>query len=189
MPTLPLRRQIIREIRSFVPDLVLTHRTADYHPDHRAVGQVVQDAMYMVTVPLIVPDVPILRRNPVLAYMTDLFTRPSPLEADVVLDVDAHVDTIVAMLACHRSQVFEFLPYNQGVPEQVPSHPPEQLAWLRQWYGRQAGPRADRFRRELVEAYGAEKGRLIEFAEAYEISQYGAPLDPSARDRLFPRMP
>ena len=121
LPTLPLRRQIIREIRSFVPDLVLTHRTADYHPDHRAVGQVVQDAMYMVTVPLIVPDVPILRRNPVLAYMTDLFTRPSPLEADVVLDVDAHVDTIVAMLACHRSQVFEFLPYNQGVPEQVPS--------------------------------------------------------------------
>ena len=53
-PTLEVRHQIIREIRTFQPDLLLTHRTNDYHPDHRAVGQVVQDASYMVTVPLVV---------------------------------------------------------------------------------------------------------------------------------------
>ena len=33
-PTLDLRRQVIRELRRFQPDLVLTHRTNDYHPDH-----------------------------------------------------------------------------------------------------------------------------------------------------------
>ena len=56
---------IIREIRDFQPDLVLTHRPCDYHPDHRAVGQCVQDASYMVTVPHIVPDVQALRKDPV----------------------------------------------------------------------------------------------------------------------------
>jgi LmbE family N-acetylglucosaminyl deacetylase len=50
-PTIELRLEVIRELRRFRPDLVLTHRPDDYHPDHRAVGNVVRDASYMVTVP------------------------------------------------------------------------------------------------------------------------------------------
>jgi len=58
MPTLEVRARVIREIRTFAPDLVLTHRTSDYHPDHRAVGQIVQDASYLVTVPNLLRDCP-----------------------------------------------------------------------------------------------------------------------------------
>ena len=74
--TLELRQRVIREIRGFRPDLVLTHRTNDYHPDHRATGQVVQDASFLVRVPRIVPEVPVLQRDPVVAFMSDLFTKP-----------------------------------------------------------------------------------------------------------------
>jgi LmbE family N-acetylglucosaminyl deacetylase len=189
MPTLELRRDVIREIRQFAPDLVLTHRTLDYHPDHRAVGQVVQDASYMVTVPKIVPEVPALDRDPVVAYMTDLFTRPCPLRPDVVMDVSEHVETIVAMLACHQSQVFEFLPYNQGIADQVPDNDRERMAWLRGWYTHHVGPRADRFRGELARIYGGERAAQISFAEAYEISEYASQLDDEARQRLFPFVP
>src|SRR5207244_10513246 len=35
LPSLENRRQVIRLIRSNQPDLVLTHRPTDYHPDHR----------------------------------------------------------------------------------------------------------------------------------------------------------
>ena len=101
------RNRVIREIRGFRPDLVLTHRPYDYHPDHRAAGQLVQDASYLVTVPNVLRDTPALRRDPVVAYMPDLFTKPCPMTADIVLDVTERVDTIVAMLACQRSQVFE----------------------------------------------------------------------------------
>jgi LmbE family N-acetylglucosaminyl deacetylase len=185
MPTLDLRHRIIAEIRGFAPDLVLTHRTNDYHPDHRAVGQAVQDASFLVTVPHVVPDVPALRRDPVIAYMVDLFTKPCPLRPDVVIDVTEHVETIVAMLACHRSQVFEWLPYLAGVLDQVPADEAERLAWLRQWHGRQVKPRADRFREALVAAYGPERGRRIEYAEVYEISEYAAAADDETRRRLF----
>lgn len=34
MPTLENRRKIIRIIREFHADIVITHRSNDYHPDH-----------------------------------------------------------------------------------------------------------------------------------------------------------
>ncbi len=188
-PTLDLRWQVIRELRTFTPDLVLTHRTNDYHPDHRAVGNVVRDASYLVTVPAIVPEVPILAVDPVVAYLPDRFTRPNPLRGDVVIDVTAEIDTIVDMLVCHASQVFEWLPFNRGITDQVPADDVGRRTWLRAWYARHLRPQADRYRQELIATYGAQRGAQVEYAEAFEISEYAAPLDDAARGRLFPFLP
>lgn len=188
-PSLALRWQVIRAIRTFQPDLVLTHRTNDYHPDHRAVGHVVRDASYMVTVPAVVPDVPALLRDPVVAFMSDRFTKPCPLAADVAIDITSEVDTVVNMLACHRSQVFEWLPYNRGRLDEVPRGEAGRLRWLRQWYLERVRPLADRYRRELVATYGPERAESIEAAEVYEISEYAQPLDHAQRQRLFSFLP
>jgi N-acetylglucosamine malate deacetylase 1 len=98
--TLQLRHRIIREIRTFGPDLVLTHRTNDYHPDHRAAGQAVQDASFLVRVPLVVPETPVLQYDPVVSFMADLFTKPNPLAADEndCSSVEAQVTTDSAQL-------------------------------------------------------------------------------------------
>ena len=184
--TLEVRHRIIQEIRTFKPDLVLTHRTCDYHPDHRAVGQSVQDASYLVTVPRVLPEFPALSQAPVFAYMQDLFTRPVRLRADEVIDVTNYVDTVVAMLACQHSQVFEWLPYEEGTLETVPDGETERLQWLRAWYTRHAGPRAEHFREELLTTFGSDKGNDIEFVEVFEISEYGTVPDASTRRKLFP---
>jgi N-acetylglucosamine malate deacetylase 1 len=186
MPDLATRHCVIREIRSFRPDLVLTHRPYDYHPDHRAAGQLVQDATYLVTVPNVLRDAPALFRDPVVAYMPDLFTSPVPMKADVVLDVTAEADTIVRMLACQRSQVFEWLPYEEGILDQVPADEDQKLVWLRQWYARHVHPRAERFREDLIAAYGRQRGREIEFCEVYQLSDYAASADLALRQQLFP---
>ena len=55
-PTLEARQRVIRLIRTFRPDLLLTHRPTDYHPDHCAAGLLVRDAAYMVTVPAVCAD-------------------------------------------------------------------------------------------------------------------------------------
>ncbi len=188
-PTLELRFQVIREIRTFRPDLLITHRSNDYHPDHRAVGNVVRDASYMVTVPSIVPEAPILRRDPVVAFMADRFTKPYPLQPDVVVDIGEHVETITDMLACHESQFFEWLPYNQRILADVPANADERRPWLREQFLRRPRALADRFRDRLKEIYGPRRGAETEYAEAYEISEYAAPLDEPARKRLFPFLP
>jgi LmbE family N-acetylglucosaminyl deacetylase len=187
LPTLDVRYQVIREIRRFQPDLVLTHRTNDYHPDHRAVGHAVRDASYMVTVPNVLPDVPVLRRDPVVAYMADRFTKPYPLQPDVLVDASEHLETVVEMLSCHVSQMFEWLPYNQQMEAPVPRGQSERRAWLRQWFlAHRARPMTERFRPLLIERFGVHRGREITYAEAYELSEYAAPLDDAAKKRLFP---
>lgn len=187
MPDLETRHRVIREIRCFAPDLVLTHRPYDYHPDHRAAGQAVQDATYLVTVPNVLrDDPPALRRDPVVAYMPDLFTKPCPLDVDIVLDITDQIDTIVRMLACHQTQVFEWLAFQEGRIQQVPADPQPRLQWLRAWFRQHSLPRADRFRNELIDAFGERRGRAIEFCEVYELSEYAASANLSTRQRLFP---
>ena len=96
LPTLKVREQIIRQIRQWKADIVLAPRPNDYHPDHRAVGQLVQDASYMVTVPFFCPDTPHLERNPVFLSFNDGFTRPNPLRADIVVAIDDVVEKKLA---------------------------------------------------------------------------------------------
>src|SRR5476649_1742158 len=88
LPTLEVRKQIIRQIRQWNADVVLAPRPNDYHPDHRYTGVLVQDAAYMVTVPFFCPDVPYLEKNPAFLYYSDRFDRPNPFRADVVVDID-----------------------------------------------------------------------------------------------------
>ena len=185
MPSLEVRAKIITSIRTFRPDLVLTHRTNDYHPDHRAVGQAVQDASYLVTVPLVVPEVQALRADPVVAYMTDFFTRPAPLRPDIVLDIGDCFEKVVDMLDCHRSQVYEWLPFNRQISEEVPADDTEKRAWLAEWFAERSHSIADRFRAALCAKYGDDKGNQVEYAEAYEISEYATALSDADRERLF----
>jgi LmbE family N-acetylglucosaminyl deacetylase len=186
VPSIEVRQRIIQEIREFQPDLVLTHRMCDYHPDHRATGQVVQDASYLITVPLVLPEVAPLFAPPVFAFMADLFTRPTRLRADVVIDIEQSLDSVVSMLACHRSQVYEWLPYSEGILEAVPDDEGERKEWLRDWYIQHVMPRADHFRTEIIAAFGEARGEKIQFAEAFEISEYGASASLERLRELFP---
>jgi LmbE family N-acetylglucosaminyl deacetylase len=185
-PTLEARAQVIRLIRSFKPDLVLTHRPNDYHPDHRYTSLLVQDAAYLVTVPAVVPDTPHLPRDPVIAYLPDDFQKPYPFSPSVAVDVGSVFDQIVGMLHCHTSQFYEWLPYNHGHAHEVPTEDGARRAWLAEKVRARLRRRADRFRELLIRTYGPERGARVEVAEAFEGCEYGAPLDEEARRRLFP---
>jgi LmbE family N-acetylglucosaminyl deacetylase len=185
LPTLEIRNQVIRLIRSFQPDLVLTHRPNDYHPDHRYTSQLVQDAAYLVTVPAIVPDTLHLARDPVIAYLPDDFQNPSALQPSVLVDVGPVLDKVVAMLHCHQSQFYEWLPYNVGELDKVPAGEVARKEWLAGKTRKRLRARAERYRDLLVNTFGPERGAGIEYAEAFESCEYGSPLDEEARRQLF----
>ncbi len=86
--TLNNRKEITRIIRRFQPDVVITHRLCDYHPDHRSTSQLVLDTSFLLRVPHFCPETPVPEENPIFAYSYDAFTDPRPIRADAVSDID-----------------------------------------------------------------------------------------------------
>ena len=188
-PTLEARFELIALIRKYQPDLILTHRPNDYHPDHRATSTLVCDAAYMVIVPHIVPEVPALRVNPVIAYLSDHFQRPAPFNPTIVVNVEPVLERIVDQMVCHRSQFFEWLPYTLCQEKTFPTEPAAQREYAKQFYCQFNGPLADRYRDLVVKTYGETRGRKIRLIEAFEPCEYGSPMTEETRRRLFPMLP
>jgi LmbE family N-acetylglucosaminyl deacetylase len=182
LPSLDVRRQIIRKIREWNADIVLSPRPNDYHPDHRYTGVLVQDAAYMVVVPNICPDTPALRRNPVFFYFQDDFQRPNPFRPDVAISIDDVIERKLQMLDAHTSQMYEWLPYVAGTLDQVPADPKARLDWLRKGLPRTV---SESVRQALRKWYGVQADS-IRNAEAFELCEYGRrPSDEELR-KLFP---
>jgi N-acetylglucosamine malate deacetylase 1 len=186
-PTLENRRTITRLIRQWKADIVLGHRPNDYHPDHRAVGQLVQDASYMVTVPYFCPDTPHLERNPIFLSYEDRFTRPTPMRADIVVAIDDVVEKKLAAVEAMPSQFYEG--GANGGPELVPSDEAGKARRkneVREGFRKRFASTAQQFREKLRELYGAERGNAVQYAEAFEISEYGRRPNAEEIRRLFP---
>src|SRR3954471_21210821 len=106
-PNLENRKKITRLIREWKADIVIAHRPWDYHPDHRYVGVLVQDAAYMVAVPHFCPETPPLKGNPVFLYSADGFQKPYKFKPDIVVAIDDVIDTKFDALHELESQTYE----------------------------------------------------------------------------------
>lgn len=197
---LETRRKLIRYIRAYAPDMIIAHRPNDYHADHRASGQLVQDASYMLIVPHECPDVPAMKKMPVIIYNEDTFTSPK-FRADIVIDIDSEIDTKLKIADLNVSQVYEWLPFTYG--QEAPTDEKERFEWLkgmditadttdeeiakatRGWLVSFARP-AMRYRNQLIEKYGKERGSKVRFAEVFEVCEYGSPLTEEKKNLLFP---
>ena len=187
LPTLENRRTITRIIRDWNADIVMCHRPNDYHPDHRNVGLLVQDAAFMVTVPFFCPDSPPLTKNPVFLYYEDRFQKPNPFSPDIVVGID---EVIAKKLACTEALESQFYEGGccSGVSE-LPETPDAQAARqesVRSGFERRFRGSANRFREALVEAYGEDRGNAVAYAEAFEICEYGRRPNREELAKLFP---
>jgi len=171
LPDLHIRMDVIRAIRDWNADVVLGLRPNDYHPDHRNAGKLVIDASYMVIVPNVAPDTEPVRNNPVFLYMQDGFNKPNPFSHDIVVGIDDVIETKILGLDAHESQMYEWLPWTVHRLDEVPETPDERLEWLRQW--RFSGKISDEQREGLEKWYSPERTAQFQFAESFEIAEYG----------------
>jgi LmbE family N-acetylglucosaminyl deacetylase len=185
LPTVDVRQQIIRQIRRWNADIVLAPRPNDYHPDHRYTGVLVQDAAYMVVVPNICPDTPPLRKNPVFLYFEDGFQRPNPFRPDVSISIDEVFDKKISALDAHVSQVYEWLPWVDGMFDQVPKDPAARRQWLASRREPAIGPAV---RKALEKWYGPDKATRVKVAESFEVCEYGRQPNDDDLRRLFPML-
>lgn len=185
LPTLEIRLDVIRKIREWDADVVISHRSNDYHPDHRYTGILVQDAAFMVGVPNIAADTPPLRKNPVFLYYQDNFQKPNPFEPDIAIDITPVIDKKIDGLDAHVSQFYEWLPWIANDPDVIPEGKEERKAWLKSKRTLAPNPTV---MKALEDWYGKEKASQIKFAEAFEICEYGTQPSKEEIKRLFPML-
>lgn len=189
LPTLENRKLITTLIREWQADLVISHRPWDYHPDHRYVGVLVQDAAFMVTVPYFCPDVPPLKKNPVFLYSSDGFRKPYPFNPDIAVSVDDVFEKKLAAIHELPSQAYEG--GANGSEEHVRNVPPEsnqaaRKAWLKERWANRQSAEADKSRDILIQLYGEERGKAVKYAESFELCEYGSRPSRDELRRLFP---
>lgn len=185
LPTVEIRKQIIRAIRQWNADIVVAPRPNDYHPDHRYTGVLVQDAAYMVVVPNVVSDVPPLKKNPLFLYYSDRFQKPAPFRPDIVVSIDDVLEKKISALDAHVSQFYEWLPWVDGLLDKVPADPKARLAYLRSARKQPIDPLV---KASLVKWYGAAKAEKVDFVESFEICEYGRQPKEEEIRALFPML-
>jgi len=193
MPSLENRKAMVRLIREWQADLVLAHRPNDYNPDHRYVGVLAQDSAFMVTVPFYALHTPPVEPNPVFMYFSDNFKKPAPFQADVAVAIDDVFERKIEAVDALASQVYETVygvdaKTRQDRLSRIPKDAAGRKAYARDLHGARYAAVANAYRDALVKWYGAERGKRVKYAEAFEICEYGR--QPSAEDlrKLFPFM-
>jgi LmbE family N-acetylglucosaminyl deacetylase len=182
---LDTRENLLRIIRNFSPDLIFTHRPNDYHPDHRYTSQLVQDASYLIMVPNICPDTPAMKFQPTIFYMRDNFKHPYVFTPNVVVSLDDVIDQKLKMVSCHKSQFFDWLPWIDRLQKAFPEDYDDSKFAYDCVNVNDRGA-ADKFRNLLIARYGSEAGISIEYAEAYEMSEYGNEIAQEEMNDFFP---
>jgi LmbE family N-acetylglucosaminyl deacetylase len=184
LPALEVRQQVIRLVREWKADVVMTHRPNDYHPDHRYTSLVVQDAAYLVSVPHVCSDTPPLHKNPLFVFLQDHFQKPYPFQPDIAVATDQTFDKKIAALDAHVSQFYEWLPWIEGT-EDMPEGKQKRVAFLRKQWSKEINPAT---LKSLEQWYGKEKAAEVQHTEAFEICEYGRQPDEAEIRELFPML-
>jgi hypothetical protein len=103
-----------------------------------------------------------------------------------VVGIDAVADMKWRCIESMPSQFGDAASWQASTAADVPADEAGRQAFLLDRVKRRDAGVADRYRDRLIELYGQERGAAIEYAEAFELCQYGSQPSIDTLKRLFP---
>jgi len=186
MPDLETRKKVANLIRGWQADIVLSHRPWDYHPDHRAVGQLAEDSAVLVAAPFFAPYTPPTPRNPVFLFYSDGFLKPYPFDPIIAVGFDDVAQKKWDCISSLPSQFGDADSWQARTRPNVPGDEAARKAFLIEMVKQRSADVANQYRNLLVKLYGDQKGRAIKYAEAFELNQYGSAATADQLKQVFP---
>jgi N-acetylglucosamine malate deacetylase 1 len=187
VPSLENRRTMARLIRQWQADIVMGHRPYDYHPDHRYTGVLMDDTAVVVVAPFFVPDTPPTVRNPVYMYYSDGFQDPKPFTASIVVGIDDVAEKKWQCVSAMPSQFGDKDSWQGRTLSNVPAGDRERAAYMLEIVKKRNIAVADQYRERLVALYG-DRGRKMQYAEAFQLGQYGRQASLDELKQMFPTL-
>jgi len=119
----------------------------------------------------------------VFFYFQDPFQNPQPFRPDIAVDISDVWDKKVDALDAHTSQMYEWMPWTEGILDQVPRDSAARKQWLskQEWE-----PLTPAVKAALVKWYGADRAARVTQAEAFELCEYGRQPNQAELGHLFP---
>jgi LmbE family N-acetylglucosaminyl deacetylase len=186
MPDLETRKKVANLIRDWQADIVLSHRPWDYHPDHRAVGKLAEDAAVVVAAPFFAPYTPPTKKNPIFLFYSDPFLKPYPFDPILAVGFDEVAQKKWDCIGDLPSQFADADSWQARYRANVPTDEAGRKAFLMDGVKQRSADVANQYRALLVKLYGDPKGRAIKYAEAFELNQYGSPATVDELKQMFP---
>lgn len=186
MPSLENRKKVARLIREWQADIVMGHRPYDYHPDHRYTGVLLNDAAVVVAAAFFTPDTPHTQGNPIFMNYSDGFEEPTPFKPTIIVDIDASAEKKWQCISAMPSQFGDKDSWQGRTRPEVPAGDAERKAYLLELAKQRSAAVADEYRDRLVELYGEERGRKVQYAEAFQLNQYGRRASVDQLKSMFP---
>jgi LmbE family N-acetylglucosaminyl deacetylase len=188
MPDLETRKKVASLIREWQADIVLSHRPWDYHPDHRAVGQLAEDAAVLVAAPFFTPYTPPTPRNPVFLFYSDAFLKPYPFDPIIAVGIDEVAQKKWDCISSLPSQFGDADSWQARTRPNVPADEAGRKAFLNDMVKQRSADVANQYRDLLLKLYGDQKGRAVKYAEAFELNQYGSAATVDELKKVFPTL-
>jgi LmbE family N-acetylglucosaminyl deacetylase len=186
MPDLETRKKVANVIRDWQADIVLSHRPWDYHPDHRAVGKLAEDAAVVVAAPYFAPYTPPTKGNPIFLFYSDPFKHPYPFDPILAVGIDEVAQKKWDCISALPSQFGDADSWQARYGRDVPADEAGRKAYLLDIVKQRNADVANQYRDLLVKLYGEQKGRAIKYAEAFELNQYGSGATADDLKKMFP---
>jgi LmbE family N-acetylglucosaminyl deacetylase len=186
MADLPTRKMVGNLIREWQADVVLSHRPYDYHPDHRAVGQLANDTAVVVAAPFFAPYTPPVKLNPVYLYYSDGFTHPYPFDPILAVGIDTVAQKKWDCISALPSQFGDADSWQARYRPNIPAEENARKTALLEIVKQSNVDVANQYRNLLVKLYGEQKGRGFKYAEAFELNQYGTAASQDNLKAVFP---
>jgi hypothetical protein len=146
----------------------------------------VDDSAVLVVAPFFTPDTPPTARNPVFLHYSDAFQRPYPFKPDIVVAIDEAAEKKWSCVTAMPSQFGDKDSWQGRTRPDVPAGDRERQAYLVELVRRQNVAVADLYRERLTTQYGAERGRAVKYAEAFELCEYGRQPPAEELKKMFP---
>jgi LmbE family N-acetylglucosaminyl deacetylase len=186
MPDLETRKKVANIIREWQADIVLSHRPWDYHPDHRAVGKLAEDAAVVVAAPFFAPYTPPTKVNPIFLFYSDGFQKPYPFDPIIAVGIDEVAQKKWDCISDMPSQFADADSWQARYRGNAPTDPAARAKFILSQVQQRSAAVADQYRPLLVKLYGEPKGRAVKYAEAFELNQYGSPATVEQLKQMFP---
>eukprot|EP01012_Entosiphon_sulcatum_P042566 TRINITY_DN56628_c0_g1_i1.p1 TRINITY_DN56628_c0_g1~~TRINITY_DN56628_c0_g1_i1.p1 ORF type:complete len:239 (-),score=26.24 TRINITY_DN56628_c0_g1_i1:57-773(-) len=113
------RLEVIKVIRKYQPEIILSNALEDRHPDHGRAGDLVYDSVFLSGLPKIETSIDGIQQEAhrprlLLQYIQDRYLKP-----DIIVDITEHIDKKIESIKAFKTQFYN--PDVEGIQTYISS--------------------------------------------------------------------